>query len=871
MGCAPRRLSKGMHGIHPCDGRSHARTVDSIHQGIPVAAVQAVTRTPTPAGGEKRLKVFLSYSRDDLDIAKQLHATLLIGGYVPFMDAGDIEAGEDWKQRLRDLVRSADTILYLLSPSSARSTACQDEIVWAIEDRKRIIPLVCKPLGSERPHPQVEEINYIYLYAEPRKHGTGFGPGLLELRAALDTDLDWLREHTRLFERASEWDTDGRKAFRLLSGSDITSAKAWLERQPSKAPKPTELVQDFIRISEEEDQRQQQAELQRERDLSDALRDRVAALEESTKAKQRVVSRTLMGLGASLLLAAAAGGLAWVASQQRDKAERALQQIRASASIRVESLVEEVRNERWARSEGESTPQTAQVTPSWLDAQATRAQGYLDRGEDEAARQVAEDGLKAAPSELSLDARTDWGLTVLRLHRARGQAAARRGDVAGHTAESSFGTALDMARRLARSHPADASSQDAQARALLDFGMFWADRADWTQAEGLMRQLLAQRLAEHARAPELPAAGLKLAIAHDRLAQMLLDREKATDRTGAAAEQLPALDEVQRHLKAAVALLETRTNGPAASFDHAQELAYAYQLHADLQAARTLPNEALAWIDRTIALTQQISQRPEADETVPQNLSASHYRRAHWLQSINRTQDAIASLDQGIAAGEKALELSGRSRPEWMRDIAASLQTRANWMRELGRPDDAVESLRACLAWRERVAAVATRAEWQEELEEAYLALRVSLIENKRMREALETAEQQAFSTTSAYFTDTTAEAEVKQLRRAKVASALGQVSWTAMLARDPARAVRAAQQAREIDPTNTAVQLNLAHALMFRGRTEASRKAYRDGLQSPDDQGQKWKKNVLDDFKALREFGLAHELMVEIERNMTP
>lgn len=866
-----RASPRGKDGVDPHDGSCGAQTIDGILSGHPISSLESVSSTPTAAGGEKRLKVFLSYSRDDLDIAQQLHATLVIGGYVPFMDAGDIEAGEGWEQRLRDLVRSADTVLVLLSPSSIRSKACQDEIVWAIEDRKRIIPLACRPLGSERPHAHVEAINYIYLYAEPRKHGTGFGPGLLELRSALDTDLDWLREHTRLFERASEWQADGRKSFRLLSGTDITAAKTWLERQPSKAPKPTDLVQDFIRISEEEDQRQQQAELQRERDLSEALRDRVAALEESTQAKQRVVSRTLIGLGASLVLAGVAGGLAWVASQQRDKAERALQQIRASASIRVASLVEEVRNERWEGSQASVPQPTAQVTPSWLDAVATRAQAHLDRGDGEAARKVADEGLTAAPAELSLGERTDWALAVLRLHRVRAQASERLGDVASAAAETSFRTALEVAERLARSHPAAADARDALARALLDFGMFWASRADWQQAEHLMQRLLAQRIAEHAATPAQPTARLRLAIAHDRLAQLLLDRENASERPEPTAETMPALADVQRHLTAAVALIEAPANGQAHSFDQAQELAYAYQLHADLQGLRKRPSEAIVWIDRTIALTQQIAQRPEADETVPQNLAAAHYRRALLLASTARTQEAIASLDQSIGAHERALELGGRSRPEWMRDIATALQMRAKWLVGIGRPEDAVESLRSCLAWRERAAAVATDAGWQAELKDAYRDLRVSLIENKRMREALETAEQQAFSTTLSYFAATPTAAEDKEFRRAEVAEALGQVSWTAILAREPARALQAAKQAREIDPKNDAVRLNLAHALMFSGRTEESRKGYLEGLQGASDQVQPWKKAVLDDFTQLRQFGLGHELMTEVERRMVP
>src|SRR5262249_18391415 len=72
------------------------------------------------------------------------------------------------------------------------------------------------------------------------------------LIGALNTDLDWLREHTRYLQRATEWDRGGRPSNRLLSGDDIAEAKAWAARRPKDAPEPTALHLDFIRGSEKE-------------------------------------------------------------------------------------------------------------------------------------------------------------------------------------------------------------------------------------------------------------------------------------------------------------------------------------------------------------------------------------------------------------------------------------------------------------------------------------------------------------------------------------------------------------------------------------------------------------------------------------------
>ena len=100
---------------------------------------------------------------------------------------------------------------------------------------------------------RLRDRNYIFFYDEPKLPGSGFGTGLANLIAALNTDFDWLREHTRYLQRATEWDSRGRPANRLLSGDDIAEAKAWATRRPKNAPEPTALHLDFIRASEEEE------------------------------------------------------------------------------------------------------------------------------------------------------------------------------------------------------------------------------------------------------------------------------------------------------------------------------------------------------------------------------------------------------------------------------------------------------------------------------------------------------------------------------------------------------------------------------------------------------------------------------------------
>src|SRR5262245_23432645 len=264
------------------------------------------------ADNSGKLAVFISYSRNDLKFADQLDVALGIQ-FATTIDRHGISGGEDWKRRLGNLIRDADTVVFVLSPASATSDICHWEVEEAVRLGKRILPVLCRPLDGTSAPPQLHNLNYIFFYEEAKSPGSGFGNGLAQLVAALNNDLDWLREHTRLLQRASEWQTGGRPSNRLLSGEDIRLAKAWAARRPKEAPAPTALHLDFIKASEDWETHQQSEERQRlqerERLVHDreiAQVDKEAAQKREAEASRRVVRRTLLGLAAAVVLAVAA-------------------------------------------------------------------------------------------------------------------------------------------------------------------------------------------------------------------------------------------------------------------------------------------------------------------------------------------------------------------------------------------------------------------------------------------------------------------------------------------------------------------------------------------------------------------------------------
>jgi hypothetical protein len=72
-----------------------------------------------PAFGPfRRFRVFLSYAREQRDVAEMLGHVLTQEGHDAFLDRHDLPAGEGFNERIRDAIRRADMFVFLISPDS---------------------------------------------------------------------------------------------------------------------------------------------------------------------------------------------------------------------------------------------------------------------------------------------------------------------------------------------------------------------------------------------------------------------------------------------------------------------------------------------------------------------------------------------------------------------------------------------------------------------------------------------------------------------------------------------------------------------------------------------------------------------------------
>jgi len=239
--------------------------------------------------------VFVSYARADVAFVRKLTAALESAGHETWVDWEGIEPTANWMAKIEGAIDAAKAVVFVISPESCASTVCGQELDHAIQRNKRLIPvLLQQPPGEIRR--EIAEINWITA-----RDTDPFDAAVEKLVTAIDTDLEWVGDHTRLTVRAVEWDGNGRDASYTLRGSDLSAFEEWLAKAPDREPKPTALQSEYLLASRR-----------------------------AVTRRQRI---TWMSITAGLVLAVALGAIAWLQNQerQREAAERARQEEIAGA------------------------------------------------------------------------------------------------------------------------------------------------------------------------------------------------------------------------------------------------------------------------------------------------------------------------------------------------------------------------------------------------------------------------------------------------------------------------------------------------------------------------------------------------------------
>jgi WD40 repeat protein len=168
-------------------------------------------------------------------------------GLEPWIDWEDIPPSADWLAEVYQAIEGTDTFVFIVSQASIQSEVCAKEIAHANENHKRLIPVVLGEIDPRTVPPAVAALNWI-IFRDP----DGYQEAFDRLLQAIETDLPWVRQHTRLQVRALEWEHGHRDASLLLRGKDLKEAEGWLGGStPQREPPPTALQSRYLQASRE--------------------------------------------------------------------------------------------------------------------------------------------------------------------------------------------------------------------------------------------------------------------------------------------------------------------------------------------------------------------------------------------------------------------------------------------------------------------------------------------------------------------------------------------------------------------------------------------------------------------------------------------
>ncbi|RPJ21024.1 MAG: TIR domain-containing protein, partial [Chloroflexi bacterium] len=198
--------------------------------------------------------VFISYSRKDKAFVQKLNDALDAAGVQAWVDWEGIELASDWMATITNAIQGTDAFLFVITPDSLKSKVCTDELCLGIKLNKKLIPILYRePENGTTMHEKLAATNWVYL-----RQDDNFAETLPKLVQSINTDLDWVRQHTQLLGQATAWEKKNRDNSFLLNGVELEDAERWLTEASGKANRQVLPLQaEYIRASRKSADRRQ--------------------------------------------------------------------------------------------------------------------------------------------------------------------------------------------------------------------------------------------------------------------------------------------------------------------------------------------------------------------------------------------------------------------------------------------------------------------------------------------------------------------------------------------------------------------------------------------------------------------------------------
>ncbi len=186
-------------------------------------------------------EAFISYSRKNKAFVQQLTAAFEAQQRGVWVDWEKIPLGAQWWDEIETGIEESNAFIFVISPDSITSKVCQTELKYAVSHNKRLIPISYQEVSEKIPA-ELAQLNWIFF-----RDQEDFPQSFANLLQTLDTDLDFVKTHTRLLVRAKEWQEHDFDNSFLLHGTDLSVAEQWLDNhRAEQTPEPTHLHTRYI-------------------------------------------------------------------------------------------------------------------------------------------------------------------------------------------------------------------------------------------------------------------------------------------------------------------------------------------------------------------------------------------------------------------------------------------------------------------------------------------------------------------------------------------------------------------------------------------------------------------------------------------------
>ena len=199
-------------------------------------------------------KVFVSYSRKDADFVDKLQVGLATRGYEPVYDRSTrghddpdvrLSAQDEWWAQLKIMIAAADVMIFVVSPDSAASPVCDDEVAHAKSLGRRVIAILRRPIDFNLAPERLRALNVTMNFQGDEPSAWA----LETLCGEIDRDIAWYRQGALITRLAQQWEDAGRAERFLLRSGAIDDAEAWAARRPQQAPAPGPLLLAYLDAS----------------------------------------------------------------------------------------------------------------------------------------------------------------------------------------------------------------------------------------------------------------------------------------------------------------------------------------------------------------------------------------------------------------------------------------------------------------------------------------------------------------------------------------------------------------------------------------------------------------------------------------------